>query len=443
MNRLLTGLLIATILIASCCCGYAAGAYGHFIIASRAIDGIMDGKQVVPDELKAALADPECRKAYCGGAVAPDICEEASHYGNTGDLVRAMGAKAMGDLESAKQLGDPKKIKQAQIELAFSYGWLSHCAADLNIHPFVNAISGDSYKYCTEGQKAIHAGQEVQLDKYLAAAYLKPGEKYAVTVPEDFLSEFVGLKPATLRNNLRVLNIRVAGELAGKELVYLNKDKVLKPKWDECVKDCVRDSVILVGNPGLMGNWDLDSGPISTNDFRDLRMLVKQANGGKLPADWAGGYMDYYRKALDVIAKSKGQTTASAGTGPVGGVDFKLPPLPKMHKQPTEADRVNLKAWRDKCVALLNKEMEDDPLRAANKNECLNMSKDNRTMDCGKCGKATVHWWIEPSWSCSVCEMCIMPQDVKRADGLTHREFAAQRLKLYTDKIAEIEAVAR
>jgi hypothetical protein len=447
MYRLLTSLLVVTILMASCCCGYAAGAYGHFIIASRAIDGIMSGKQAVPDDLKAALADPECRKAYCGGAVAPDICEDASHYGNTGDLVRAMGAKAMSNLESAKKLGDPAKIKQAQIQLAFSYGWLSHCAADVNIHPFVNAIAGDSYRYCTESQKAIHAGQEVQLDKYLAANYLKPGEKYAVTVPEDFLSEFVGLKPATLRHNLRVLNIRVTGELAGKELVYLNKDKVLKPKWDDCVKDCIRDSETLVGNPGLMGNWDLDSGPISTNDFRDLRMLVKQANGGKLPADWSSHYLDYYRKAMDIIAKSKGDipdsTISKPGAKPVGAVDFKLPALPKMHKQPTEADKVNLRAWRDKCVTLLNKEVEDDPLRLANKNECLNLVKENRTMECSKCGKATLHWWIEPSWSCSVCEMCIMPQDVKRADGLTHREFAAQRMKLYTDKIAEVEAIAR
>ena len=50
MNRLLTSLLVITVIMASCCC-YAAGAYGHFIIANRAIDGIMSGKQTVPDEL--------------------------------------------------------------------------------------------------------------------------------------------------------------------------------------------------------------------------------------------------------------------------------------------------------------------------------------------------------------------------------------------------------
>ncbi len=442
MNGLLTSILSVTVLMASCCCGYAAGAYGHFIIASRAIDGIKSGKQVVPEELKTALDDPDCRKAFCGGAVAPDICENASHYGNTGDLVRSMGAKALGNLESAKQLGDSAKIKQARVQLAFCYGWLSHCAADVDIHPLVNEIAGDSYKYCTEGQRAIHAGQEVQLDKYLAASYKMPGDKYEVTVPEDFLSEFVGLKPATLRHNLRVLNIRVAGEVAGKEFVYLDKNKTLKPKWDDCVKNCIGDSIKLVQNPGQMGNWDLDSGRISTNDFRDLRTLVKDANGGKLPANWRSNYLDYYRRALEVIEKSKGEKTASTPAKAVGEVDFKLPPLPKMHKQPTAADKVNLRAWRDKCVVLLNKQMEDDPLRLANKNECVNMSKDNRTMDCTKCGKGTVHWWIEPSWSCSVCEMCIMPQDVKRADGLTHREFADQRMNIYRNKISEIEAIA-
>ena len=447
MNRMLTSLLIIMVLLVPCCCAYAAGAYGHVIIANRTLDGIMEGRQQVTSDLREALNDPEARKAFCGGAVAPDICENASHYGDTGDLVRKMGVKAQANLDAAKKSGDPKKLKQANIELAFCYGWLSHVAADVNIHPLVNAVAGDSYKYCTEGQKAIHAAQEVQLDKYLSTNYRKPGEKYEVTVPEDFLSEFVGLKPATLRHNLRALKLRVAGEIVGKEFVYKSNDKVLKPRWDECVKGCIGDSMSLVGNPDLVGNWDLDSGPISTNDFRDLRMLVKEANGGKLPKDWGGGYMDYYRKALDVIAKAKGDTPDSTiskpSNKPVGDVDFKLPPMPKMHKQPTEADKVNLRAWRDKCVVLLNKGTEEDALRLANKNECINIPRENRTMDCSRCGKATLHWWIAPSWSCSGCEQCIMPQDVKRKDGLTYREYAEKRQEIYKNKIAEIEAMVK
>lgn len=442
VNRLLTSILTISVVVASCCCVYAAGAYGHFIIASRTIDGIMDGRQAVSPDLKEALKDPECRKAFCGGAVAPDICEEASHYGATGDLVRNMGAKAQSNLDAAKKSGDPKKIKKARIELAFSYGWLSHVAADINIHPLVNGISGDSYRYCTEGQKAIHAGQEVQLDKFLAANYRKPGDKYDVTIPEDFLSPFVGLKPATLRHNLRALNIRVAGEIAGKEFVYLDNEKSLKPKWDLCVGNCIGDSLTLVGNPGMAENWDLDSGPISTNDFRDLRMLVKQANGGKLPANWGSSYLDYYHKALDIIKEAESTKTAKSEPNAIGSVDFKLPPMPKLSKKPTAAEKAKLVAWRDNCLTLLNKGMEDDPLRAANKNECMNLPRTDRTMDCKRCGKATLHWWIAPSWSCSGCEQCIMPQDVQRADGLTYREYAEKRQELYKNKIAEIQGLA-
>ena len=444
MNRLLTSLLIVFVFLISCgCCVYGAGAYGHFIIASRTIDSIMAGDQTVSADLKDALNDPECRKAFCGGAVAPDICEEASHYGNTGDLVQKMGSKAVANLDLANKSGDAKKIKQAKIELAFCYGWLSHVASDVDIHPLVNGVAGDSYRYCTEGQKAIHAGQEVQLDKYLAANYRKPDDKYAVTVPEDFLSEFVGLKPGTLRHNLRVLNIRVTGEIAGKEFVYLDNEEVLKPKWDQCVRDCISDSRKFVANPAMIGNWDLDSGRISTNDFRDLRTLVKEANEGKLPSNWATNYLDYYQKALDFIKDAESQQTASKGPKPVGDVDFNLPPMPKVGKKPTEADRANLRSWRDKCVAQLNQEMEEDPLRLANKNECVNIPRENRTMQCKGCGKSTLHWWIEPSWSCSGCEVCTMPQDVTRADGLTYREYAEQRMALYKNKIAEVEATAK
>jgi len=441
MNGLRIASLIALVLLAGADRpAHAAGAYGHVIIANRALDGMLSGEQPLPDELKDALNDPDGRRAFRGGSVAPDICENQSHYGETADLVRSMGAKAVRNLEAAKKSGDPKKIKEARIQVAFSYGWLSHVAADVNIHPLVNGIAGDSYKYCTEGQRAIHAGQEVQLDKYLNANYRKPGEKFDVVVPENFLSEFVGLKPNQLRHNLRALKIRVAGEIAGKEFVYLSNNEQLKPKWELCVTNCIADSRKLIADPGRMGNWDLDSGPISTNDFRDLRMLVKEANGGKLPANWGGNYLDYYHRALDAIEKS--EKTQTADEPSLDTPRFNLPPLPKMHKQPTEADKVQLKAWREKCVAQLNKQMEEDPLRAANKAECLAIPRENREITCGKCGFAGVHWWIEPSWSCPKCEFCTMPQDLKRADGTTYREFAAQRMKLYQDKIVEVETVA-
>ena len=144
----------------------AAGPYGHFIVSRRVIDSISNGKDA-PMELREALKDPECRKAFSGGAVAPDICPEESHYGNTADLADKMLTDARSHLATAIKLHDFASIQKAREELAFSYGWLTHCAADLEVHPKVNSIVGDAFSYTRKGDQLDHGAIETQMDYYL------------------------------------------------------------------------------------------------------------------------------------------------------------------------------------------------------------------------------------------------------------------------------------
>ncbi|MDF9407405.1 MAG: hypothetical protein A4E52_01655 [Pelotomaculum sp. PtaB.Bin013] len=124
-------------------------------------------------------------------------------------------------------------------------------------------------------------------------------------------------------------------------------------------------------------------------------------------------------------------------------VDFNLPEIPKTGDTITEADKQNIIKWKDDCIALLNKEMEEDPERLKNRDECLAIPREDRVMTCSNCGNTVMHWWIENSWCCPVCEKWTYPIQLKRADGKTYEEFASERKKIYEDKINEIEKIAQ
>jgi hypothetical protein len=117
-------LLVAATVIAVCSAPrtWAAGPVGHTILAQKTINEIRAGSMSAPPELRQVLADPECQRAFRGGAVAPDICEEASHYGKTGELARNLVETAKFYVERANQSRSPSEIKRAQKQLAFAYG---------------------------------------------------------------------------------------------------------------------------------------------------------------------------------------------------------------------------------------------------------------------------------------------------------------------------------
>lgn len=431
----------------------ASAPYGHYIMAKRVIGGIQGGVRPAPQELKDALDDPDCQRAFCGGSVAPDISEEKSHYNNTGDLAQSMLTKAQAELKKAKKSGDPDAIKKANVDLAFSYGWYTHCASDLNVHPKVNAITGDCFDYKGIGGKLAHGGVEVQLDYFLWKNYSKEGEDYDVSVPYDFLSKCIDVPPGELKWNMAKLSAKVQGAAAWEYKVTLTNEEMSKA-WKDVITNSYTECFDFINDQKKMQNWDLDCGKISTDEFRVLREAIIEANGGKLPDDWGKNYMNYYEKTKDLVKKAvaaekgtQAQTgedkTKPTGSNEVKTVDFHLRAFPKVHDVPNEADKYNIEKWRDESIASLNKQMEEDPDRAANRDACGKIPRENKEMTCAKCGFAGVHWWIEPSWSCPSCEYCTMPQDVKRSDGKTYREFAAERMKIYQDEIEEIQKTAQ
>jgi hypothetical protein len=274
---------------------WGAGPYGHFILARRTIDSINTGGREAPADLKEVLKDADIQDAFVGGAIAPDLCEaETSHQGETANLARKMLAKAQADFSAAHDSGDPAEMKKAGMELAFSYGWFSHCAADLDIHPKINAMTGDTYRYTDAAKKAVHAAQETQLDAYLYRQFKKDGEKFYYTVPFDFMSEFVGETSEKLKESSRSLNGKVIGELLWGKKVTLT-DQELSNAWHDIAFQAVSDTFEFINNPNSLLNWDLDCGRITTPDFEWLRNKTLLENDGKLPEDWGRTYLKLYQ----------------------------------------------------------------------------------------------------------------------------------------------------
>jgi hypothetical protein len=130
---------------------HAAGPMGHYIIARKIISNITSGRFQAPTELKQALRDADCQRAYCGGAIGPDLVEGKSHYGATADLSMKLLTTARADLKKAAAAKDAKAFAAAKNELAFAYGWFTHFIVDMNVHEQVNGMTGvtDSYSFTT------------------------------------------------------------------------------------------------------------------------------------------------------------------------------------------------------------------------------------------------------------------------------------------------------
>ncbi|MDQ7827177.1 MAG: zinc dependent phospholipase C family protein [Candidatus Eremiobacteraeota bacterium] len=281
---------------------WSAGPMGHFLLSQETINGIRNGSIPAPPELKAALEHPEAQKAFAGGSVGPDICEEtkASHYRNTSDLANQMIADARANLKAAAAEKNQNKFSQAQRELAFAYGWLSHCGTDLNIHPYVNGVAGDTYRYNNPGQKAIHAAQESQFTAYLRSIN---SAKYDTSIPYEFLSRHTGISVINLREDNKKIIIKTMAEIKAAGLVTLT-DK-MKSIWGKIREASLADTAGFIENPKSMGNWDLDCGKITTEEFEKLRDLAIKANGGQLPPNWGRQYMEWYGQTRNLSADQK------------------------------------------------------------------------------------------------------------------------------------------
>lgn len=289
----------------------AGGPISHYYIGKRAADQIGSNSKA-PGDLKQALADPDCADAYASGAVSPDLnsLSDAGHYNNTSAIPQKMISKSTADLQQAKSLPDddpdkPARIKQAQKELAFSYGWLSHCASDLNVHPQVNGITGDAWIHNTTAQKTVHTAQEIQLDAYIDKTLRQPGEKINYDIPYALVSECTGVTEQTLKGDTKWMRTKIAGEIVAKGKVTVPLD-TLKNKWGETVSRSLDESVEFAEDPNKFNDLDIDAGGgMTTQEYETLRTNTIAANGGKLPADWGKRYIDWYKKTKGLTAEKQ------------------------------------------------------------------------------------------------------------------------------------------
>lgn len=143
-----------------------------------------------------------------------------------------------------------------------------------------------------------------------------------------------------------------------------------------------------------------------------------------------------YRQALewtDELTRQTVQRPPQAGADTVVVVD--LPPMPT-------GNRLAVIQWRDNCIADLQKAMDNDPERVANRKAALAIGGKPMKLTCKRCGFAGDHWWFGDRWSCPKCETCTMPSELKRGDGLTYGEFAQRRMKRYQDKMEQVRQAA-
>ena len=279
-----------------------AGAYSHYYIGKRAGEALMDDPNA-PAALRDALKDPDALNAFASGAVSPDLgsFDNLGHYNKTTAAPMKFIATAKDHLASANALSNDNpdklaKIKEAQKELAFSYGWLSHCATDLNVHPEVNKITGDAFTHLPLLGKGVHAGQEVQLDYYVNEIYREDGEKINYDIPYAFAAACTGKPEAALRLNAAMLRTKMVGEIVGMDKVIDVDMNILEERWGKIIRRSLAETAEFVDNPDKFKDWDLDVGRMTTEEFENLRTAFIEENGGKLPENWGRRYVEWYNK---------------------------------------------------------------------------------------------------------------------------------------------------
>lgn len=278
---------------------------GHYILARKVISNIASGGFTAPNELKQLLRDADCQRAYCGGAIGPDLVEAKSHYGATAELSMKMLNKARSDLKAAASSRDAKAFAAAKTELAFAYGWFSHFIVDMNVHEQVNGMQGvgDAYSYTSEAQKKTHGIYEGQLTAYLRRTIWNTNDKYDVLIPYSFVASSVGVSEPSVRQMSVVLKGKVAGELVLSGNCDLTTEK-LASIWNQTVTKSLQEIALYLSSPEKMQNWDMDAGHISTADFAKLRSMVIEINDGKLTPDWGKKYLVYW-EAIRSLSESE------------------------------------------------------------------------------------------------------------------------------------------
>lgn len=384
-SKLVLAVLAACILISSAVAVLAAGAYSHYYIARQAARSIGNDPTASAD-LSEALQDSDALNAFCCGAVSPDLSSinDKAHHNSTTQIPMKLIELANRRLRAARQIpaNDPDKnerMRHANRDLAFAYGWMSHVAADLSVHPIVNAMVGDAYEFVDLGGKGFHAAQEVQLDYFVDKTIRKPGEKIDYDIPYDLLSAASGVSAASLRASAVVIRTKLAAGISWQNAVDVDFE-TLGRRWGGVIDQIVSDTDKYVTVPTLMKDWDIDVGQISTTDFEKLRDGVIEANGGTLPSNWGANYIDWFnrtrgikpadmRAALVALIHNKPLPSESddllfgddVAAGIDGSTDLSVHPAPARESVPgvvvKRTDTYgNLKVWVNGAEVAMNSE---------------------------------------------------------------------------------------
>ncbi|HOP48292.1 MAG TPA: zinc dependent phospholipase C family protein [Desulfobacteraceae bacterium] len=312
----------------------ASSPTGHIIIAEQVMRQIMKDPNANPELKDLLRGNPDARRAFSGGACAPDLdsLADGAHSRDpkgTADAImgtaranlrRAEAALAAATTPAQKAAAE-RVLKQAQCDVAFAYGWLTHAAADLETHPVVNA-SGEDYwddetrnRYQEQLDQAEHGEWEVMqeanwIDKY--GPPLDPNVDYRL----GLLEQALGFEHNDLLNDVQTLSKKEsASAFVGDKYTQGQLDtwKPINDGIGDRSIDLAKDFVNSPGNPLDNSCWDIGRG-ISLEDFRKFIEDTKKANGGKLPEGFWVGYDTLFNNWKS--SATSGTSTGTAGSPP-------------------------------------------------------------------------------------------------------------------------------
>jgi len=314
----------------------ASSPTGHIIISEQVMKKIMNDPNANP-ELKAILSDPNARKAFSGGACAPDLdsISDKAHSEDpkaTADKIMAAARAKLAKAEAAlKAAGTPqqkanaeKVINQAKCDIAFAYGWRCHAAADFETHPYVNASGENYWEDSTKKDKVWHGEWETMQEANWINKYGPPNDPN-VDYRLGLLEDAFGLDHNKLLGDVQTLSYKETGAATvGSKYTQGQLDdwsKINDGLGDKCIDrgiDFTKNST----NPLDDSCWDIAIG-IPVDDFKKFVEDTKKANGGKLPDGFWVNYDTLYNKWKHPTGTAgtpggTGTTASSGGTGTTG-----------------------------------------------------------------------------------------------------------------------------
>jgi hypothetical protein len=300
----------------------ASSPTGHIIISEHVMDKILSDPGANP-ELRALLRDPAARRAFSGGACAPDLetlsarshadspQAMADHLMEVARMHQAEARKALAAARTPDQRAAAQTaLQQANCDVAFAYGWRCHAAADFETHPFVNASGEDFWEDSDGADKLLHGEWEAMQEANWVERYGWPRDPNVDYRP-GLLEESFALSSPDFVRDAAILSVKIA---AAEEV----GDRYTREQLDawQLINDGIGDRSIdrgfdFVNSPNSPLDdscWDIGLG-IPLDAFRQFVEETKRANGGELPE----GFWVVYDALFDKWLSTRGGGSSGGG----------------------------------------------------------------------------------------------------------------------------------